>query len=330
MHPGFGKCGSSSIQAFINNNIDKLKLSGIYVSGEHIINWVPYFEQLIENNTIYSCENLFCLLKEKAKKNNCDTIIISAENLSNRNTITKGKQIHDIIASLFDEISILLYIRRQDEFLLSSWQQWWHKKGRSLKSYIDNALKLHVPDYFETAKFFEKVYGKESLSVIPFHRKAFKCENLISDFDFRAQLNISFSVDHYENKSLNPYLCEILSRIPNIYQNVDDNSIKELLAQYSDQKTILFDNDKTILNENQKTKILKHFENDNRILHKKYFEYLPYDDIFGNELTVGKDEPLKTLEHEIDRLKDVISIQMEIIIKLLKQEEKKENTKNKR
>ena len=140
--------------------------------------------------------------------------------MSNKKTLTKGKKIHDITATLFDEISILLYIRRQDEFLLSSWQQWRHKKGQSLKWVIDNALKSHVPDYLGTAKFFEKVYGKKSLSVIPFHRKAFKDGNLISDFNFRAQLNISSSVDHYENISLNPYLCEILSRIPNIYQNI--------------------------------------------------------------------------------------------------------------
>ena len=277
----------------------------------------------MDNNDLNSFEETINQLLYKANSSNCNTILISAENLSQQRSI----KIHEILASHFDKRNILLYIRRQDKWLVSSWQQWAHKRGKTLRECIDNSLNSHQPDFLALAKMFEEIYGLDSLTVIPLHKKAFMEGNLIADFCYRTQLSISDRVERYENKSLNPYLCDILARISHIYRDHNDNSLKELLTSYIDKNEILVSNDKKILNEEQKIRILKHFENDNRILHHKYFDYLPYNEVFGNSQAIANRESQRSIEHEIDRLKDVIAIQMEIIIKLLKSAEKKEKTK---
>ena len=337
LHPGHGKCGSSSIQSFLYSNINELKNLNIYVpdrnfrfffetqkSSLELYAPVLYFKKLIDENNIASFERRLNEVLEQARESNCKGIIISAENLGNGRGISQGRKIHEILASRFDQKIIIFYIRRQDDYLVSSWQQWGHKRGETLKEHIDQALTKHNPDFLRIAKFFEEVYGEDSVTVVPLHRRAFVRGSLIADFCYRSQLSISEQSDLEikANKSLNPYLCDIFSRISSIYEDPHDNSVKKLLMSYVDTKEILLNNDKKILNKEQKNQILNEFKQDNHILNKKYFDYLPYNE-FINEKTDVEDELSKNLDYDIERLKDIISIQMEIIIKLLKEQEKR-------
>lgn len=335
LHPGHGKCGSSSIQSFLRSNINNLQKLDIHMPNQDFrfsfeqqklstkLNtplW--YFKNLLDHNDIDSFERRLKEVLKQATESNCKGIIISAENLSNVRGITKGRRIHEILASHFDEKIVIFYVRRQDDYLVSSWQQWAHKKGESLQEYIDNSLNRHTPDFLKIAEFFEEVYGEDSLTVVPLHRKALKEGNLIADFCYRSQLKLpeDNNTEIQANQSLNTYLCDILRRIPNIYEDHNDQSVKRLLANYVDTKKILLASDKKILSQDQRNRILKEFEHDNHILNTKYFDYLPYDE-FISQKTYSEMESSNNENYEMEQLKNIIAIQMEILIKLLKEKE---------
>lgn len=334
LHTGHDKCGSSSIQSFLYSNFDELNKQGVYLPDRNfkfsfetsktdfeLQSPIFYFKELIERNDFISFENRLREVLNKAKISNCKAILISAENLSNGNAIRKGKQIHEILAYYFEKRFVIYYVRRQDDFLVSSWQQWGHKTGTTLKEYIDESLDKYNPDFLVTINFLEEIYGEDNVTLIPLHKKAFSKGSLITDFCERCQLNIcnQNNIEIQKNKSLNPYLCEILRHIPHIYQNVHDSSIKNLLMSYVETEEILFANQKNILNEEQRNKILLTFQHDNHIISEKYFNNLCYEDIWVR--TVESD----LVDYsQIEQLKDVIALQMELIINLLKEQEKKE------
>ncbi|MEL4897194.1 hypothetical protein [Crocosphaera sp. Alani8] len=336
LHPGHGKCGSSSIQNFLYGNINKLEEKGAYLPDKDFYfsfeknnilqnrkTPVLYFKKLIDDDNIIAFERRLGEVLVKARETNCRKILISAENLGNMRGISEGRKIHEILASYFEQVTVIFYLRRQDDYLVSSWQQWEHKKGLSLNEYIEESLDLYRPDFLKIIRFFEEIYDKNSLIVVPLSKKKFKNNNLIADFCERTQLDIINNYPQIQsNQSLNPYLCDVLRRTPSIYQDVHDLSIKKLLTKYIDSTDFIFYNDKTILDQQERIKILKRFENDNKIIHHQYFNDLPYDDFVG--LPLPKNNTSDHLEDDMERLKNIVAIQMEIIIKLLKDRDKEQ------
>ncbi|ACK68801.1 hypothetical protein PCC7424_0333 [Gloeothece citriformis PCC 7424] len=363
LHPGHGKCGSTSIQVFLHSNVDQLKTKRIYLPDSSfrfsfetepkaeelpfktpkmkMYGWpIYYFRDFLQNKKPLSLfEERIKKILEDAQKSDCEAIIISAENLVNidKNNGTGGK-IHKILSSYFSDVIVLYYIRRQDDYLISSWQQWAHKKGKKIQEYILECLNSHEPQFFKIAKFFEDIYGTNNVQVVPLNKEVLIEGDLIKDFCHRTQININIETPskYYSNPSVNPYVCDILSRTPNVFlYHLNDNfprfapendEIKMLLNKYVTTKDLLWSNDKTILNDEMKEMVMKHFEEENRQLHQTYFNYVPYEKVFGVQKLANSQ---KSLEHEIDKLKDVMALQMEIILNLLiEKEEKKQKEKN--
>lgn len=341
LHPGHNKCGSSSIQSFLYSNIDELAKQGVYLpdrdfkflfeaqkSQLNLQSPIFYLQKIIEQNNFSYFEKRVSAVLNKAEESNCKAIIISAENLSNGSGVKKGRKIHEILASYFLEKLVIYHIRRQDEFLVSSWQQWGHKRGETLTYHIEQALDRYNPDFLGTARFFEELYGEDSVIVLPLNKKAFKDENLITDFCDRSRLELKHGKHQnqasaiHRNKGLNPYLCDILSRIPHIYKDQHDGSVKRLITHYLETNEILFANDKTILGQEYRSKILKTFEQDNHTLRDKYFDDLSYDDVWGEKNEIESKHQLDYLADNLEHLKDITALQMELIINLLREQEK--------
>lgn len=340
VHPGHAKCGSSSIQEFIYSNIHYLKHLNIYVPDKHFrflfdtkksqLEWqdpLLYFGNLIfsEKSDLKQFEERLKQVVEKAKQTNCQTILISSENLGSRNE--RARKIHETLASYFDDVTVIYYIRSQDGWLVSSWQQWTHKEGENFQDYLSRLLDNNSPDFLKTAEFFEEIYSQKSLMVVPLHKKTLINQNLIHDFCYRAQIQLpeKINVDLDTNKGLNLYLCEILARIPNIYESRHDLYVKNLFRRYVSSKPLLYQSDKNFLDYETRVKILKHFEKDNRLLQQKYFNDVSYEEIFKIEDNTLNDSQEK-LEYEIEKLKDVIAIQMEMILTLLRRRDEEKRS----
>src|SRR4051812_13585660 len=130
LHIGANKTGSSAIQEFLRFHFEALARHGVIVApsdlmrggpvtGQH----VPFLEHLRFDMAFgrkIVTERIGLLMRDLPERG---TLVISAENLSNLNGT------HELFADSIPKhnVQIVLYIRRQDELLVSAWQQWGSK-----------------------------------------------------------------------------------------------------------------------------------------------------------------------------------------------------------
>jgi len=337
LHPGHSKCGSSSIQNALYTQSGHLEKQGVYLPDSKfqfqfeetkaqakftypLMFFKDVYEGTIELSQFQ--ERLETVLQQAADSD-CKSIIISAENLSLLSRIPRNHQIHEILAASFQTIKIVYYVRRQDDWIVSCWQQWGHKDGSSLDQVLNRFSSKNIPTFLEVVSALKEVYEEAELSVVPLHKSALKGENLISDFYQRAGLGMpTESIKHnIANSAFSPYFCEVLSAIPNLYNSIHDNSIKSLLNKYVSDQSPIFNRHKDFLPLNLRHKIMAHFYQDNKELHQQFFPSLDFDELFGiEEPPANGAEPseIDTLKAEVEALKEVTAIQTEILISLVK------------
>jgi len=302
LHPGHPKCGSSTIQKFLYDNRATLEENG-YAVPDRFFHFrferdcdfsiaesvVHYFSKLTKHGNYGLLEKRVEEAIESAHKSDIHTFIISAEILSDSST----GPLHAIFSKYFDARKVLYYIRRQDDFLLSAWQQWGHKSGRKFVEYCIQEMKSGDSIYTDSAKLLKSHHGKDVLEVTPFSRKAFHNGDLISDFLDRTGLDTIIrpeSVSSVENESLNPLVCDYLAQFPEIYRTVHDNHLKTSLEKFKLTEPWLFDPRKDYLGETQRRSIMNHFNTENRNLHANYFPDFSYDLLFGASTANQTDE----------------------------------------
>ena len=140
LHIGGAKSGSTAIQNFLFANRKKLSKIGVVVPNSDLLladgpaNQVWFSQNLINDPDAKAkfssaLERLCNSFSEKsgAKPRN---VIISAENLSNPNGLEK------IFEGLGFRVSIVLYVRRQEDSYQSAWQQWFSKTEANLDSWL--------------------------------------------------------------------------------------------------------------------------------------------------------------------------------------------------
>ena len=137
IHIGFPKTGTTSIQAFLYKNRKLLRAQNIYYemfskSRDNIIRDVEPYRNgtfLDIDNPIYEKDKTVkklitfidkSTLKRLSKNNH--TALFSYENLSLTHTVNWPSIVNLLKKSGFGEVSIIVYIRPQDSFLLSSWK----------------------------------------------------------------------------------------------------------------------------------------------------------------------------------------------------------------
>lgn len=228
-----------------------------------------------------------------------------------------------LIASRFPNTKVVLYIRKQDDWILFSWQQWGHKEGHSFEEWCDYCMDTGRPNFLKTAKILEKIYGSDNLRVVPLNRSTLKCGDLLEDFCHHAKithLNLSRSEENIiANTSLNPYFCEILSLSPNIYPSRDDESVKELLLEYGIDSEQLLRRRPDFISPKQRSEIMNFYQKDNQLLHSHYFSEINLEQAFPFSETYDD----ASTEESINR--EILGIQMALILALMKRVKKLES-----
>jgi hypothetical protein len=328
LHPGHPKCGSSSIQHALRLNTAALAERGVFVPPRRPNR---IFIQACERQQFVPVEEWLLQLLARARKAGCDTLVISSENLGVRQLVTNGRPIHQIFARHLQPVDVVYYIRRQDDWIVSMWQQWGHKAGKSLTQYTDERLGFHEPVFLAATRLFEEVYGSDRITVVPLERQALVGEDLIVDFSHRAAVGPLEVEDdeRYKNPSMSGFLCDVLARVPHVYDQTlvarvaegrTDTSIRHLLDRWVFSPHLLFSGDKRIMSLEERRRVMAHFEDDNRTLHERYFRDVPFNVVFGLPAH-HEEEAHQALRDEMAGLKDVVAIQMELIVKLLRDAE---------
>lgn len=181
LHIGAGKAGSSTIHAFLRRNHTKLAAHGLVVldrelgldgtvTGEHV--WK--LQSLIDNDD----ESGLCAALDRAVQTvgGGRSVLISAENLSNPGYHRYFRRIGET-----HKVRAILYIRRQDEYLMSCWQQWHCKIESDLNAWLIRALP-RFGMWERIIHEWESVLGPGNVEVRIFERSAMKDGNLLVDF----------------------------------------------------------------------------------------------------------------------------------------------------
>lgn len=327
IHIGTPKTGTTALQRFFCANREILRrFSWSYPALKEKFSYYPTTDSdITKNGNLIFSEYERQLDNDEQRKEVWDAI---RKELNYNNVILSSEEIYQgdveaIISSAkqeYDNIKIIVYLRRQDDFIESCWkhaikigicydcvQQW------AKTIWINGILKVHS-NYYERIKKIEKIVSKENIIVRVFEKEQFQGEwnNIASDFLKCIGIeNISeFYPVSRENESYEGSILE-LKRIVN--KNIgfafmhDKESIKN---NWFIMKNIIKINDynkqnkQSYLTKDERIGILKYFAESNERIAREYLERESGVLFYDNNVDI----PLYTVDY-----KDLIEKSIELM-----------------
>lgn len=116
------------------------------------------------------------------------TVLLSDERLWYEGAYREGywEKVRELLEPYeFSNIQIVLYLRRQDTFVSSLWNQYvkgTRREARTLEKYANTKKIRAILDYDAGVTHLEQVFGKENLLIRIFDRKQFPGGDVVRDF----------------------------------------------------------------------------------------------------------------------------------------------------
>ncbi len=205
LHIGQPKTATSSVQVFLGRNVSALNEHGFGFpslpfkyptnrsrrekNAHFLIEAARNKDELNDPNTTLMdhIDMGLNMIHEEFEK--YDTILLTDEGLWRSIHYGKKKPMDILLRDAAEynyTIKILVYLRRQDDFLVSRWNQY-IKEGsshRTFKSHIDRVFANEnlAIDYAQALDSFSKMVGKENMIVRRFEPSAWKGGSIYEDF----------------------------------------------------------------------------------------------------------------------------------------------------
>jgi hypothetical protein len=295
LHIGHSKVASTSIQDFLEANLDALRDRGYVVAdlefqfpttGSQAANPVGELERLKamgEAGAHEVAKRMRTLHAElTAKGSRFDKAVISAENLCNPGFA----ELFASTLELFD-VKLVYYIRRQDEWLISAWKQWGVKAGKSLDEFCLEGTATRYPAFTVCLKRWEKFAA--SVHLKPLHKSALSEGSVTKDFA-RAIAMPAHGLHHpgIRNASFDASVLEVLRFSPHLFQHRDDDRMFRFLESFLSKE---IEPMRSILTHETKQRLFHYFESENRSLHGRFFPEADFDAVFGIGSAEKQDAP---------------------------------------
>jgi len=279
VHIGGAKCGSSTIQLFMKSNVAKLYRQGFIVpdvdmrsGGECIGEQLQYFENCKDSMGdagLDLSERLIALRDEyysKSGESEQPVIIVSAENLSCWNNFA---ELFDGLGNEFD-VKVLLYIRRQDDYYVSFWQQWYLKTNDDFWAWVLHSLKW-IGDWSSVIEPWVNILGEENIIIRRFSRKYFKGGDLLADFSNALGINIeNMTCVINENPSYCDGVTFLASSVRDVFDGMHDNEFYKMMAEWGGPP-IYKKHLSQVMNQSQRKALLNYFDDSNAKIKEQYF-----------------------------------------------------------
>jgi hypothetical protein len=296
IHIGAEKTGSTSIQHFLNLNRIKLQQEGIFFPVAPGVENHTKLMFYARNENTFEEENLTFRLfiphsteafRQELKASLIEEIghyspkpqkvIFSNEHCSSRLYHSEElERLRDLFGLFSKDIRIIIYLRRQDDFLLSTYSTN-IKSGKNFPFFVPelNEETLHRYDYLRMLDLWASVFGNENLIVKVFDRSTMVNGDVVQDFLSLTGIDINddYTIPEEKNRSLDFYTMEFLRKFNNYVPmfvrkklNPDRGNIVNILTEISGPDRIPFDSEEL-------KRFFNLFEKSNREVALKYLGY---------------------------------------------------------
>lgn len=230
LHIGVEKTGTTSIQEFLRLNRSTLKdLSilypqspgssnhtalALYAAADDKCDDLRIGSGIARHDDLPRFRDQFAAdFSRELNEASCETVILSGEHCSSRLTSRdEVERLHELLSGRFDAVRVIVYLRRQDEFLLSSYSTavksgivqklWLPKVERELQRY----------DFAKILGRWSDVFGRDAMEVRLFNRSTMVDGNVVADFIHATGLppDLPYEMPNEENRSLDSATLEVL------------------------------------------------------------------------------------------------------------------------
>ena len=291
IHIGLEKTGTTTLQEFFHLNKENLAKDNIHFMSSpgtrNHTDLVAYaydktLGDLIVQKNLHTSEakqifreNFIARFNDEIHitKSTETNLLVSSEHLSSR--VFSKDEIRKLL-SLFTENGyqpkIIVYLRRQDQYLLSTYSTW--LKSGATAELNEKAYKRKRYDYLSLLEMWSEVVGDEHLVVKIFERAKMHDNDLIQDF--LKILDIKDNSVYIDppadlNKSLDSSKLLFLKSINNLVPAVVDGLKNPLRGELIKALEQIKNTSKLSLDTDLSQAILDYYREDNIIIKKKYF-----------------------------------------------------------
>jgi hypothetical protein len=284
LHIGAGKCGSSAIQQFLDANVELLRMQGYLVPGRTLEDdatgcgqHLQFFEDGIGDEDFGRLvgERL-TRLGEAAARDGLHSVVVSGENLIN----PKGFiDLFDSRAGMFD-IRVVAYVRRQDDFMISAWQQWQLKQFDSFWDYY--ARQRGKVDWHRQLQRWRDRHGHDAMVVRRYSPEALVDGDVVADFCDAIGANpADLVLTGKANRSLHERFNDLANRHRDVlFESIHDNRFYTFLEEVLGEKAYKDYRGSALLTLAQRWMILDDHAEANEKLRSTYFPELEPGNLF--------------------------------------------------
>jgi hypothetical protein len=316
IHAGFGKCGSTSIQAALFHNFARLQKNGVSLFGKELriahtvadLSVPLWFLEHAREKGQYLTERLSEEIAAVSGPNRDQIGILSAENL-------EQSQMAPLFAGIDGrfEVSLIFYLRPQFEWIPSAWKQWDLKRGISLSDFVSQCIHTRRPSFKLSIDTWRSVLPAARVHVRFLIPELLIGGNPAQDF-FHL---VGLPLDKYDigkdsrNPSLDFSILHVLSKNPHLFSGIHDNSLMKALRIVLPKR--FQSTNIQMLSPEEEARIEECFRDENLWLLNTYCSGIDVDYIYRTHFTPREAEVRYSSVNEIDLIYRCLGIVLESI-----------------
>ncbi len=242
VHIGANKTGSSAIQRFLSMNSLALRAEGIIIpdnefrvadkiQGYHVFGFGELLKSPLEGRK--RLEDAIDAVDVAYPR--ATAILLSAENLAAN---PAAPSLFENLVKRYDT-KVIVYIRRQDEYILSSWQQWYSKISADFWAWVSSVVGI-LGNWRAYLENWETVIPRDKITVRIFERSRLEGGDVIADFYSMLGISKPLSALSYPEGTVNPSFSDAIMDLVKgnelIFRNVHDNDFYDFVVKMTGNK----------------------------------------------------------------------------------------------